>query len=359
MNRDQKTAVVDEIAGQIKAADAIFAVDYRGLSVSQAADLRAKLRDVDARFRIVKNSLTERAADQAGIDELKPMLVGPTALTLVHGDVALAAKTLNDTARSLNLLEFKGGLLNGSVLSSDDVRSIARLPSREVLQGQLVATIAAPLTGLVRGLNALIVGLAIQLKAIADMDPPVLAPGSAPPAPAPTVTEPAPLEPEAAAQAEVPAEPEAETPAEAEVETPVEPEAAAPVEAAALPEAEPEPAPAEAVEPEAEASAELEPATPTEPELEPEPEPVVEPPVEPEVEPPVEPEVEPEPEPVVEPPMEPDVEVPAEPEVVAAAEPEVVAAAQPVAEVSELEASPEQAEESEQDTASDADPSDE
>ena len=239
MNRDQKTAVVEQIAGQIKAADAIFAVDYRGLSVAQAAELRGRLSDVDATFRIVKNSLTERAADQAGAEDLKPLLVGPTALTLVHGDAALAAKALNDTARRLNLLEFKGGLLNGSVLSADDVRSIARLPAREILQGQLVATIAAPLSGLVRGLNALISGLAIQLKAIADMDPPVLVGGRAAPASEPADKEAAdseptdgggspaaaadPAAPEPEAQVQAPAtaiEPEAqvETPAEAERE---------------------------------------------------------------------------------------------------------------------------------------------
>jgi large subunit ribosomal protein L10 len=168
MNRDQKTAVVEEIAGQLQEAEAIFAVDYRGISVDQVAELRTKLRDADARFRVVKNSLSERAADQAGLDSLKPMLVGPTALAFVKGDAALAAKALSDTARQLNLLEFKGGLLNGSVLSAEDVRSIGRLPSREVLYAQLVGTVAAPLTGLARGLNALIAGIAIQLQAIAD-----------------------------------------------------------------------------------------------------------------------------------------------------------------------------------------------
>jgi large subunit ribosomal protein L10 len=168
MNRDQKAAVVDEIAGQIKEAAAIFAVDYRGITVDQVAELRAKLRDADARFRVVKNSLSERAADKAGAEELKPLLEGPTALTLVHGDAALAAKALNDTARSLNILEFKGGLMDGGTLTADDIRSIARLPSREVLHGQLVGTIAAPLSQLVRTLNALVGGLAIQLQAIAD-----------------------------------------------------------------------------------------------------------------------------------------------------------------------------------------------
>ena len=178
MNRDQKAAVVDEIADQIKAAEAIFAVDYRGISVPQAAELRAKLRDADASFRVVKNSLSERAADKAGAEQLKEMLQGPTALTLVRGDAALAAKALSDTARTLHILEFKGGILGGKVLSAEDVRSIARLPSREVLQAQLVGTIAAPLTGLVRGLGALIGGLAIQLQQIAEQG---LVTGTAPP----------------------------------------------------------------------------------------------------------------------------------------------------------------------------------
>jgi len=126
MNREQKTAVVDEIAEQIGSAEAIFAVDYRGITVAQIAALRAQLREADARFRVVKNSLSERAADKAGAEGLKPMLVGPTALALVSGDAALAAKALNDMARRLNLLEFKGGLLNGDPLTADEVRSIAR-----------------------------------------------------------------------------------------------------------------------------------------------------------------------------------------------------------------------------------------
>jgi large subunit ribosomal protein L10 len=221
MNRDQKAAVVDEIAAQISESEAIFAVDYRGITVTQVAELRDRLREVDARFRVVKNSLSERAADKAGAESLKPMLTGPTALALVRGDAAMAAKALNDTARRLNVLEFKGGLLNGDVLSAEDVRSIARLPSREVLYGQLVGTVAAPLTGLARGLNALISGLAIQLKAIADMDPPALVSGEAPAAPA-AEPEAAAAEPEpeaAAAEPEAPAEPEADTAAEPEAAT--------------------------------------------------------------------------------------------------------------------------------------------
>jgi large subunit ribosomal protein L10 len=231
MNREQKTAVVEEIAEQIKSAQAIFAVDYRGISVAQVAELRSRLREADARFQVVKNSLSERAADKAGADGLKPMLVGPTALAFVQGDAALAAKALNDAARQLNLLEFKGGLLDGAALSADDVRSIARLPSRDVLNAQLVGTIAAPITGLVRTLNALIAGLAIQLQAIADQG---LVTGSpaAPPAgdaaeaatpeaeqaPAPAEPVEAAAEPEAAAEAEAPSgssEPETEAASDA------------------------------------------------------------------------------------------------------------------------------------------------
>ena len=168
MNRVHKAAVVEEIAGQIQAAEAIFAVDYRGLSVAQAADLRAKLGEADAKLRIVKNSLTERAAEQAGAPALKPLLEGPTALALIHGDGALAAKALSDAGRRLGILQFKGGLIGTTALTGEELRSIARLPPRELLNAQLVGTIASPLTGLVRGLNALIAGLAYQLRQIAD-----------------------------------------------------------------------------------------------------------------------------------------------------------------------------------------------
>ena len=105
MNRDQKAAVIEEVAGQIQEADAVFAVDYRGISVPQAAELRTRLRDADASFRIVKNTLTERAADQAGAAGLKELLQGPTAMTFVKGDAAAAAKALRDFRRTTQLLE--------------------------------------------------------------------------------------------------------------------------------------------------------------------------------------------------------------------------------------------------------------
>jgi len=168
MNRDQKAAAIAEIAAQIEDSEAIFAVDYRGISVPQVAELRTQLRGADARFRIVKNSLTERAADQVGAEALKPLLEGPTALTFVRGDIAAAAKAISDYNRRTDILAFKGGVMDGDPLTADQIRDIARLPSRDVLYGQLVGLVAMPIGGLARTLNALIQGLAIQLGQIRD-----------------------------------------------------------------------------------------------------------------------------------------------------------------------------------------------
>jgi large subunit ribosomal protein L10 len=168
VNRTEKAAVVEELVEDIRTSEAVFAVDYRGITVTQGAALRGKLRDADTRFRIVKNTLTERAADEAGAEALRPLLEGPTALAFVRGDAALAAKALNEAARETQLLEFKGGLMNGDALSPDDMRAIARLPAREVLYGQLVGVVASPITGLARGMNALLGGLAIALGQIRD-----------------------------------------------------------------------------------------------------------------------------------------------------------------------------------------------
>ena len=219
MNREQKAAVVEELSEQIRSAEAIFAVDYRGISVSDAADVRGRLRDAGTRFRIVKNSLTERASDQAGVQELKAMLEGPTALAFVTGDAALAAKALSDAARAFGTLQFKGGLMNGDTLTAEQIQAIARLPSRDVLYGQLVGTVAAPVSQLVRTLNALIAGVAVQLQQIAEQG---LVSGEAPSA----KTEPeADAAPEAGAEADAAPEAEAASEAEAAPDAEAEPEA--------------------------------------------------------------------------------------------------------------------------------------
>jgi large subunit ribosomal protein L10 len=201
MNRDQKAAVVEEVAAQIQESEAVFAVDYRGISVPQAADLRVKLNEAGARFRVVKNTLTLLAADKAGADSLKEVLEGPTAFTFVTaegGDVALAAKALAQFKREHQLLDFKGGVMNGEPLTAEQIGEIARLPAKDVLHGQLVGMIASPITGLVRGLNALIAGLAIQLQKIVDEG---LLPAGEAPAEEPAAEEPAAEEPAAEDQA--------------------------------------------------------------------------------------------------------------------------------------------------------------
>jgi large subunit ribosomal protein L10 len=202
MNREQKAAAIEEVAGQIQESEAVFAVDYRGISVPQAAELRTRLTEAGARFRVVKNTLTERAADQAGADALKEVLEGPTAFTFVladGGDVALAAKALATFRREHNVLAFKGGVMGGDVLTIDQMEELSRLPARDVLHGQLVGMIASPITGLVRGLNALISGLAIQLGQIRDQG---LVGGDAAPEEAPTEEAPAEEAPAAEPEAE-------------------------------------------------------------------------------------------------------------------------------------------------------------
>jgi large subunit ribosomal protein L10 len=221
MRRDQKAQAIDEIAGQLGEAEAIYAVDYRGLSVPQAAELRANLREHDAYFRVVKNTLTLLAADKAGVVEIKELVAeGPTALTFVKGDAALAAKVLDSFSRQANILEVKGGLMAGRPLTPDEIRQLARLPSRDVLIGQFAGVVASPITGLVRGLGALLSGLAVALGQIQAQKE---ASGPAEAAPEPAAAE----EPraEAAPAEEAPAEeapaeeaPAAEAPADASAE---------------------------------------------------------------------------------------------------------------------------------------------
>jgi large subunit ribosomal protein L10 len=197
MNKEQKAEVVEQIAAQLGDSTAVYAVDYRGLTVTQAAELRRSLRETDTSFRVVKNTLTLRAADMAGAEPIKPLVQeGPTALAFVSGDPALAAKALDTFARQSEM-ELKGGMLEGQPLDLDQLRRLARLPGRDQLNAQLAGVVASPLTTLVRGLQ--------QQRA-----------AEAPPEPEPQA-EPGP-EGEPEAPAEPAAEADAETEAEAEAE---------------------------------------------------------------------------------------------------------------------------------------------
>jgi large subunit ribosomal protein L10 len=253
MNREQKAATIEALATEIDESQAVFAVDYRGISVAQAAELRSKLREADATFTVVKNSLTERAADQVGAESLKALLSGPTALTFVRGDAALAAKAVADQARATQLLPFKGGLMDGEVVDADQIRAISRLPSREVLYGQLVGIVASPISGLVRTLGGLVGGLAVALGQVREKKesgeiPAGEAPAAAPAKDAPAVEAPAAEESAETAVEDAPAveapaaEESAEAPAEEAAEAPVAGETAtdAPAEESGAAEKQPE-----------------------------------------------------------------------------------------------------------------------
>jgi large subunit ribosomal protein L10 len=212
MNKDQKAEVVAQIASQLADSAAVYAVDYRGLSVSQAAELRRSLRENETSFRVVKNTLTLRAADKAGIEPIKPLVEdGPTALAFVNGDPALAAKALDTFARQSQVIELKGGVLDGQPLDIEQLRRLARLPGRDQLNAQLAGVVASPLTTLVRGLGSLLSGLAIALGQVQQQRA-----DEAPPEPEP--------EPEPQPEAEAQPEPEAEGQPEAEAEAQPEPE---------------------------------------------------------------------------------------------------------------------------------------
>jgi large subunit ribosomal protein L10 len=212
MNRDEKAAVIEEISEEIKASEAIFAIDYRGISVAQAAELRGGLRDADASFKVVKNRLTKIAADKAGVTGLNDILEGPTALTFVKGDTAQAAKAITSFNKVHDVLTYKGGLMGETLLDEAQFTAIAKLPSRDTLNAQLAGVVASPIVSLTRGLGSMISGLAIALQQVAEKG---LVGGDA----APAAEAPAEEAPAAEAEAEAPAE---EAPAEAEAAEPAE-----------------------------------------------------------------------------------------------------------------------------------------
>jgi large subunit ribosomal protein L10 len=168
MNKEEKAAAVAELTDRLREAEAIFAIDYRGISVSGAAELRSRLAEADAAFKVVKNRLAKRAVAEAGAEALDELLVGPTALTLIKGDAVIAAKAISSFGREHEILDFKGGIMDGQPLDPEGFAAIARLPGLEILRGQLVGVAASPITGLARGLGSMLSGLAVALGQIAD-----------------------------------------------------------------------------------------------------------------------------------------------------------------------------------------------
>jgi large subunit ribosomal protein L10 len=204
VRKDEKQRVVDELTERLRSADTLFVADYRGLTMPQIEDLRARLIDQGARLRVVKNTLTRRAAEAAGSDAILALLEGPTAIAFLEadGDPAAVAKTIADVARQTRVLEIRGGVLEGRVLTGAEVESLATLPPLDVLRGQVLGAIVAPLSafaGLVAAplqnlhglIDARIEQLGGEAAATAPADPTEEAP-TEPAAEAPEATEEAP-----------------------------------------------------------------------------------------------------------------------------------------------------------------------
>lgn len=150
MLRQEKEQVVAELAERLRASETLIVADYRGLTMSEIDGVRTELLKHGARFSVVKNSLTKRAAEEAGVPQLVELLEGPTAIAFVgDGDMVAVAKSLNDTARQTKILSLRGGILQGEPMSADQVRSLAALPPVEVLQGQVLGAVVGPLNAIV------------------------------------------------------------------------------------------------------------------------------------------------------------------------------------------------------------------
>jgi large subunit ribosomal protein L10 len=147
MLKAEKERIVEELTERLKSTPTLFVADYRGLSVSEIDELRTQVIQHGARFTVVKNTLTKRAAEAAGADALLALLDGPTAIAFIEadGDLVAVAKALADSARTTRVLAIRGGILDGAPIGEEDVKNLATLPPLEVLRGQVIGAITSPL----------------------------------------------------------------------------------------------------------------------------------------------------------------------------------------------------------------------
>lgn len=164
---DQKVQSVEELTEKIKNCSSMVLADYRGLTVEQDTQLRNALRKAGVEYKVVKNTITRFAAKNNNLEELEPFLKGPTALAISTDPVA-PAKVISEYAKKFQLLEIKGGVLEGKVIGIDGVKALADLPSREQLIARMLGGMNAPISGFVNVLNANLRGLVVALNAIAE-----------------------------------------------------------------------------------------------------------------------------------------------------------------------------------------------
>ena len=270
MPRPEKVATVEEIREKLQSSRAAVLTEYRGLKVGELAALRASLRGADAEYKIFKNTLARRAAEEAGLEDLAALLDGPTAITFVRGDAVLVAKALRDYSRTNPALVLKGGVLGTRVIRPADVVALADIQPREVLLARIAGGLQAPLTKAAGLFQAFTRNMAYGLKALIDQR--VAAGESAPEAEAPAAegaaeeppadapaADAGPEAPEAVAAPEAGVIDEAPTAAAADGPPPPAPETPETPETPAATAADtPTPAPDEAPTPEPPASGETE-----------------------------------------------------------------------------------------------------
>lgn len=165
MPTEAKVREVEEFAGLLKSAQSVVLTDFTGLNVAAISDLRRQCREAGIRYRIIKNTLAKRAVEDAGMSDLAPLLEGPNAWAVHDTDQVVAAKVLSSFAKENEALKIRAGFMEGRLLSIDELQALARLPSREVLLGQVVGTFAAPMSGFVGALSALLRGFATVIDA--------------------------------------------------------------------------------------------------------------------------------------------------------------------------------------------------
>ncbi len=151
MDRDEKERIVDELTERLRESQTLIVADYRGLTMTQVDELRSKLLEHGARFRVVKNTLTRRAAEAAGVEQLLALLEGPTAIAFLEGDgdPVAVAKALGDAARETRVLAVRGGVLEGKTITAEEVESLGKLPPVDVLRGQVLGALTSPLYAIV------------------------------------------------------------------------------------------------------------------------------------------------------------------------------------------------------------------
>ncbi|MCA0170847.1 50S ribosomal protein L10 [Bacillus sp. RAR_GA_16] len=154
---EQKKQLVTEIADKLRESQSTILVDYRGLDVSEVTELRKQLRDANVEFRVYKNTMTRRAAEELELTDLNEHLVGPTAIAFSNEDVVAPAKILNNFAKNHEALEIKTGVIEGGVVSVEKIKELADLPNREGLLSMLLSVLQAPMRN-----------MALATKAVAD-----------------------------------------------------------------------------------------------------------------------------------------------------------------------------------------------